>query len=55
MGWQWHQLYHMQINCTSVQTDNHAGTSSLNLLQPWCSSWRPSNCQSTEGKNHTQN
>jgi len=22
--WQWHQLDHMQINCTSLQTDNHA-------------------------------
>jgi len=23
MGWQWHQLDHMQIICTSLQTDNH--------------------------------
>jgi len=30
MGWQWRQLYHMQIVCTSLQTDNHASTSSLN-------------------------
>jgi len=22
MGWQWHQLDHMQIICTSFQTDN---------------------------------
>ena len=21
-GWQWHQLNHMQVNCTSLQTDN---------------------------------
>ena len=27
MGWQWHQLDHMQIICTSLQTDNHASTS----------------------------
>jgi len=27
MGWQWHQLDHMQIICTSRQTDNHASTS----------------------------
>jgi len=27
MGWQWHQLDHMQITCTSLQTDNHASTS----------------------------
>jgi len=24
MGWQWHQLDHMQITCTSLQTDNCA-------------------------------
>jgi len=24
IGWQWHQLDHMQIICTSLQTDNHA-------------------------------
>jgi len=24
MGWQWHQLDHTQIICTSLQTDNHA-------------------------------
>jgi len=27
MGWQWHQLDHMQIICISLQTDNHASTS----------------------------
>ena len=43
MGWQWHQLDHTQIICTSLQTDNHASTSSLNLLQAGCSSWRPTN------------
>jgi len=32
MGWQWHQLDHMQINCTSLQTDNHASTPSLNFF-----------------------
>jgi len=35
MGWQWHQLDHMQIICTSLQTDNHASTSSVNFLQAW--------------------
>jgi len=29
MGWQWHQLDHMQIICTSLQRDNHASTSSF--------------------------
>jgi len=28
-AWQWHQLDHMQIIRTSLQTDNHASTSSL--------------------------
>jgi len=29
IGWQWHQLDHMQIICTLLQTDNHANTSPL--------------------------
>jgi len=29
LGWQWHQLDHMQTNCTSIQTDNHTNTSSV--------------------------
>jgi len=33
MGWQWHELDHMQIICSSLQTDNHVNTSSLNFLQ----------------------
>ena len=32
MGWQWHQLDHMQIICTSLQTDNHASTSPIMQL-----------------------
>jgi len=31
LGWQWHQLEHMQAMCSSVQTDNHASTSSLDF------------------------
>jgi len=38
MGWQWHQLDHMQIICTSLQTDKHASMLSLNFLQARCSS-----------------
>jgi len=34
MGWQWHQLDHMQISCTSLQTDNHASTSTLSFYRP---------------------
>jgi len=29
MGWQWHQPDHVQIIRTSLQTDNHASSSSL--------------------------
>jgi len=43
MGWQWHQLDHMQIICTLLQTDNHASTSPLNFLQAGCPSYRPTN------------
>jgi len=32
MGWQWHQLDHVQIICTLLQTDNHASTSSLHIF-----------------------
>jgi len=34
MGWQWHQLDHMQIIFISLQTDNHASTSSVNVYKP---------------------
>jgi len=40
--WQWHQLCHMQV-CTSLQTDNHASTPTLSLLQAGCPSCRPTN------------
>ena len=33
-GRQWHQLDHMQTICTSLQTDNHTNTSSLNFYGP---------------------
>ena len=33
MGWQWHQMDHMQIICTSLQVDNHACTSSLDFYR----------------------
>jgi len=32
IGWQWHQLDHMQIICTSLQADNHASISSLSFF-----------------------
>jgi len=49
IGWQWHQLDHMQIICTSLQTDNHASmviclsTDRMVFLTP------NKQCQSTEG------
>jgi len=55
MGWQWHQLDHMQVICSSLQTDNHASTSSLNFFTGWMLFLTP-NCIkalkaiSTEGK-----
>jgi len=42
-GWQWHQLDHMQIICTSLLTDNHASTSPLSFLQAGCPSCHPTN------------
>jgi len=33
LGWQWHQLDRMQTICTSLQTDNHTNTSSLNVYR----------------------
>jgi len=40
--WQWHQLGHMQV-CTSLQTDNHASTPPLSVLQAGCPSCCPTN------------
>jgi len=34
LGWQRHQLDHMQTICTSLQTDNHTNTSSVNFYRP---------------------
>ena len=34
MGWQCHQLDHMQIICTPLQTGNHASTMPLSLYRP---------------------
>jgi len=44
MGWQWHQLDHTQIICTSFQTDNHACQYlSTHFLQAGCPSCHPNN------------
>jgi len=50
MGLQWHQLDHMQIICTSLQTDNHASTLPLSFFTGWMSFLLPNKQhQSTEG------
>ena len=43
IGWQWHQVDHMQIICASLQTDNHASTPPLRFLQARCPSCCPTN------------
>ena len=56
MGWQWRQLDYMQTICTSLETDNHASTSSLSYLSARCSSWRPTKGVKTlQATNHTEN
>ena len=35
MEWQLHQLDHMQVICTLLQTNNHASTSSLEFFTGW--------------------
>jgi len=51
MGWQWHQLDHMRIICTALQTDNHANTLSLNFFAGWMLFLtRNQQWQSTDGK-----
>jgi len=34
-GWQWHQLHHTQIICTSLQTDKNANTSPFSASKHW--------------------
>ena len=49
-GWQWHQLDHMQTVCTSLQTENHTNTSSLNFTGRMLFLMPNQQCQSTSGK-----
>jgi len=51
MGWQWYQLDHMQIICTSLQTDNHDSTLSRNFYRPHALP----DAQTTEGRLHLEN
>jgi len=53
MGWRWRQLDHMQIICTSLQTDNHASTSLLKFFTGQMRFLTPNqHCQSTEGSTY---
>ena len=46
LGWQWHQLDHMQTICTSLQRDNnHTNTPSLNFYR--LDAGRPTNSVKT--------
>ena len=49
LGMQWHQLDHMQTICTSLQTDNHTNTSSLNFTCRMLFLMPNQQCRSTEG------
>jgi len=49
MRWQWHQLDHMQIICTSLQTNNHASTSNQFFTGRMLFLMFNQQCQSTEG------
>jgi len=48
-GWQWHQQDHMQIICTSLQTDNNASISSSIFTGQMIFLMSNQQCQSTEG------
>ena len=49
LGWQWHQLDHMQTICTSLQTDNHTNTL-INFTGQMLLLTLSQQCQRTEGK-----
>jgi len=54
-GWLCHQLGHMQIICTLLQTDNHASTLSLSFFTDWMLFLtRSEQYQSTEGNKNTR-
>jgi len=50
LGWQWHQLDHMQTICTLLQTDNRTNTSSLVFTGRMLFLTPSQQSQSTEGK-----
>jgi len=48
LGWQWHQLDHMQTISTLLQTDNHTNTSSLDFTGQMLFPMPNQQCQSTK-------
>ena len=54
VGWQWHQLDHMQTVCTSLQTDNHINISSRSQLWYQCRIKFPSSICSKETEDSFQ-
>jgi len=57
MGWQWHQLDHIQIICTVLQTDNQTTPAPQHSLSIGRMLFLPSNQQrqSTKATNNTYN
>jgi len=53
VGWQWHQLDHMQISWTLLQTNNHASAPPLSFYRPDALPAAQAKRQSTEG-NYTK-
>jgi len=51
MGWQWHQVDHMQIICTVLERDNHDSNSPLSFYRSDALPATQPQRQSTEGKN----
>ena len=49
MGWQWHQLDHVQIICILLQTDNHASISNAIFCMSDALPDANQQCQNTEG------
>jgi len=50
MGWQWHQLDHMQDICTLLQSDNTPAPQHSIFYRPDVFLTPNQQCQSTEGK-----
>jgi len=54
MGWQWHQLDHMQIICTTLQTEPRQYPITQFFMGQMLFLTRNQQCQSTEGRSLIQ-